>query len=775
MALSLPDQLSQLSAARQIVLSDPKLYPQIVSGILPIVGATAHLELQQWGAEFLAETFASPVIAPNLKEQMAISALQTLKELLDMPKEDTSVVKGVVQASASVYGLVFKYIIANPSDVPVWNNMAAIKSNILRRWDSATMGVKICCIKFVQKVVQVQTPGVIADPRRPEQNEISIALVPRDHPLIPPPSLEPEASGLLDRLLSVFQDNPNDAVLVNATLNCLGVLLRTRQSVANKIISAILNFHPLKQANSPITPKVKVQIKSMERTTRAVLLNVYRRNENGPMASRIKAYVDRMTQSRMEIFNEGGGRKRGLTSEPTDGLDNAKRRRLGAEVPDRQGAKLSPHGPNSLAQLYTLTDDSTLASFDVQQLPQDLVVSIAQGLLVHINQQELDKAINSVRSRLLTLSKTMSGVPPSGALGDDEEDYEPDFEPSEDREQILNRADALPPEDSPREQSEVALGPFELPQPPPLTVTETEEIGKGTIARVFGMMNVLKEPSAVKKQKPGLNRLAGSSYDQEAWITIITRLATRASAGLYDDTEHQKDSKAMLKATNGASTLSDAIRDNLFGFILEDFRARIDIAIFWLNEEWYNDKIQQQAYTSRKNGEDKGSSPKQYYEGYVLKVLDGIMPYLDAKDKLLIRFLSEIPVVSEQVLERVKSLVRDPERVDLCIRAIHYLIITKPPAREICIDAVEDLWRNYDDAKAPTTKILQKWRPHILPPKPQPQSQAQPPTQTNGALPPPAEPSDPRSPSRPEASSASAKAEGEIKSPTAGMPVAAAG
>jgi len=115
--------------------------------------------------------------------------------------------------------------IANPHDVPVWNQMASIKLNILKRWDSAPTGVRICCIKFVQKVVQVQTPGVIADPRvcipvlplmaktvtdaqhqRPEQNETSISLVPRNHPLIPPPSLEPEASGLLDRLLNVFSE-----------------------------------------------------------------------------------------------------------------------------------------------------------------------------------------------------------------------------------------------------------------------------------------------------------------------------------------------------------------------------------------------------------------------------------------------------------------------------------------------------------------------------------------------------------------------------------------
>lgn len=43
--------------------------------------------------------------------------------------------------------------------------------------------------------------------QRPDQNEISLALVPRDHPLIPPPSLEPEASGLLDRMLNIFHED----------------------------------------------------------------------------------------------------------------------------------------------------------------------------------------------------------------------------------------------------------------------------------------------------------------------------------------------------------------------------------------------------------------------------------------------------------------------------------------------------------------------------------------------------------------------------------------
>ena len=69
----------------------------------------------------------------------------------------------------------------------------------------------------------------------------------------------------------------SDAVLVDGTLNCLMILVRTRPSVANKIVSAVLNFNPFKSASPPFTPKAKILLKSMERTIRAFLLNILRR------------------------------------------------------------------------------------------------------------------------------------------------------------------------------------------------------------------------------------------------------------------------------------------------------------------------------------------------------------------------------------------------------------------------------------------------------------------------------------------------------------------
>ena len=127
MALSVKDQLTQLEAARQLVLADAVLYPQIVQGILPIVGATALLELRRWGADFLAETFASPTIAVQQKQTLGLVVLQTLRDLLEKPEEDVGVIKSVVQTAASVYGLVFRYMYVSPySPVEVFWTMAHI-------------------------------------------------------------------------------------------------------------------------------------------------------------------------------------------------------------------------------------------------------------------------------------------------------------------------------------------------------------------------------------------------------------------------------------------------------------------------------------------------------------------------------------------------------------------------------------------------------------------------------------------------------------------------
>lgn len=106
----LVDQIAQLNAARNLVLGDAAFYPQIVNGVLPIIGARARVELRRWGAEFLAETFASPAFNSGPKRQLATNVLLTLREILELPERDTATLKYIVQTAASLYPLVFRHM-----------------------------------------------------------------------------------------------------------------------------------------------------------------------------------------------------------------------------------------------------------------------------------------------------------------------------------------------------------------------------------------------------------------------------------------------------------------------------------------------------------------------------------------------------------------------------------------------------------------------------------------------------------------------------------------
>jgi len=174
------------------------------------------------------------------------------------------------------------------------------------------------------------------------------------------------------------------------------------------------------------------------------------------------------------------------------------------------------------------------------------------------------------------------------------------------------------------------------------------------------MVNSLGDPSTVKSAKLGFNRLAASDYDRDSWVTVVTRLATRGTAGLEETSTTIKQEHGSVGVRRNTFSMSDAIREALYRYVLDDFRRRIDVAISWLNEEWYNDQVQART----------GSLRLQHYDRLALQVLDAMVPYLDAKDKVLIRFLSEIPAINHGILERVKKLAKDPERVSLACNAL---------------------------------------------------------------------------------------------------------
>ncbi|KAF4968481.1 hypothetical protein FSARC_4126 [Fusarium sarcochroum] len=692
--LSVSDQIRQLDDARKLVLGDVKYYPSVVRGILPIIGPSAPLELRRWGAEFLAEAFATPALPNGEKETMQPYVLPTLESLIENEREDPQVLRSVIQCVASIYPLAMRWIINNGYDTITWERMMAVKQKVLKIWDNAGPTVRICCIKFAQRVVLAQTAATGSELRYGGTLDVSLDKVPPNHQSLDPRNLEAEASGLLDRMLTALQES-SDALIVDSTLNCMSILVRTRPATSNRIINALISFNPLKLANSPLTPKSRVMIRSMEKTTRMLLVHLVKRDPHNPMVPRIQQHVERMMRTMAEIFDESG-RKRPLEPAPQDDYD-AKRQRLSpAQI---QVPPLGP-GTHSLADVFTLIDNSALKNFDIAQVPAPLVARIAVTTLARLDPQVLAKAVDGIRGRLDALASAPAPElnPNTAPLGveEDDDDYEPDFYQAEDTEQILNKLDSSPIHDVSALDDGLTLKSFHLHQPSALTPEAALTAGNGTVTRVIEMMKAMEDPA--KKSKAGFSRLAASSGNRDSWMTILARLATRSVAGLEEIPIKDEDHSSTPQS------LSTNIRDILYSYVMEDFRKHIDVAVSWLCEEWYNDKLQ----------EKSGGDRPLHYEKCCLRLIDGFLPYLHPQDKVLTRFLSEIPELNKNLLSRVKHMCRDPSVIQLALTSLLYLVMMRPPVKEIALDTVQDIWTEFEDARPMAGKYLSKYRPSFI-------------------------------------------------------------
>jgi symplekin len=438
-----------------------------------------------------------------------------------------------------------------------------------------------------------------------------------------------------------------------ATINAVAGLVRSRASIANKIINTILAYNPLKLAvDRPLTTKDKIMIRSVERTIRALFFNVMKRSPNHAQAPRMQSYLESLNIGRVALFEES--RKRPAPSDAPSQESPKKQRREEIQA----DSYALPPGPVSVAQLFTLTKDPGTQAFDVTAIPIGTVAQILVPLLQSVNGQKLDAAINIVRSRIEALSQRAAAS--ANATAEDEDEYEPDFA-MEDAEQTQNRIQMDSSEDLlmgvPTPE---VLSTFSLPPPEPLGMKELEMFARSTMDLAFRKIDIPPaQTSTASKKSLGFVRFAAAAEDREAMITKFTRLLTRPTAGLPE-----------IEAGSKAQVISDIGRKQLLQYILSNWKSRMDVATTWLTEEWYNDQICKQAEKSEESTKQKPVYAPNFQK-WIHRFLDDLSAYIGAEDsKLLIRFVSEVPSLDKEIIAKIKKLALDPERITMVVNAI---------------------------------------------------------------------------------------------------------
>ena len=640
--------IAQFEQAKALVVANAAYLPQILQGVLP--GAQQpDAELRRWVANFV--TWAITQSATTNKDRVALvpTILPTLRQALD-GEQDLATLKDWIQAATCLQHLVFRYLVTNEDAKEAAEQADAIKAKVLSLWENGDVGVRIVCMRFAQRCIIVQSPGPV-DPRLADRNDTSVTMLPdsSDHPLLDRTALSAEAQGLLDRLCSVTSDELDQVAVMTAAANCLCAIARLRTALAPRIANNLLGYANERSDAAAGGPAEELKQRMFDKTIKLVFVHLLRHNLAGSMGSRIQQFL----VSRSRRAEEENPRKRA----PPETAEVAQKR-LKAEVDeDRETPVPSvlsipplPEGEVALKDVFNLSNDNSLASFDVTTLPLDLAVKIVQAALTLVDQDKLDASVDIARARLLASErqKTMVKAETAAVKGE--------------------------PATVEAEPAVAVVAPvvkaFEMPEAQLLTA-KTANARTQTIAQRILQAAASSAKTSSPLSKESIDATARPGKDRHTAISLALRLMLR-------DTEHDKERDT-------------AMRRRLLEFCMEDFRDRIDILGRWLMEEWLSDR--------------------EVYGVWAPATVDALLPRLESKDRLLIRFYSELPSLTQAMIQRLESLCLDPDRAGLGYTCLQYLILLRPPAREHCIQLVEALAIKDPSESVHQDRILKRWRP----------------------------------------------------------------
>lgn len=699
--------LAQLDQARDLAFSDRSVFPQVVKQILNLVSNPALL-IQRWCSRFLKDAFlsADQHVLPGVKVDLAIDALPSLKILANI--RDLEVFKNVVDVSILVFKLTFRYVAENDGSHHVWSGVNELKNELVAKYDTQfpfeltfdkehdamrNLDAKLELLKFVVTVVDYQLRSV-------SSKYYSLSRVNPNHTLVKPALMESESAALVDVMLRPLQDDILVTPVVTATLNHLSLVVRRKRQFLDKIIPVLEQFDSTKklQSNYESLETFKLARKYTDRTLRILLGYMVRCQIVPPkFHSAVTRKLSMLTSRGDEI------RKKNILLPLPEDLAIRKRKLDGFENASKKLKTVD------YKNLYCLTDPAAdLNNFDLSTVAPNILVQMTLTALNKVDVRKLSKALEIISDRYVDAVKDLVPVVDQRQVKKEEDNEEDD-----------DLAENYNPETA-----------YTLPPPQRLSFQEKKDHVALIIKNFFELANKGQPAdddlhSASTGVSTELTKVAIQSWKKDSWILLLTRLATRGM--------HVVDSDVADGAAN--NELSDMIRKALFDYFLAKIHERVDLVIEWLNEEWYNEKVVNQQKVrdlaaekwykkyeespsevgdvEQKIQQEVESTPVDTprYNEWGQKVLDAMIPFLEPTDrKIFLRLLSDLPVLTKEMVSGIKSLCIDPARTKLGFLSLQFLMMYRPPAKLACLDVLRELSEgDQEDLKEEAKKLLAKY------------------------------------------------------------------
>ncbi|KAK6458469.1 uncharacterized protein RJT20DRAFT_32056 [Scheffersomyces xylosifermentans] len=717
------DYIKPLNEARTLAFTQPKMFPQVLRMILGIL-RNDNKEIQEWCIKFLRESFVNnDKLGHADKVDLAIDSLDSLIYLSNI--KDMKTFQYVIDISSVIYKLVFQYVAENDGCNQVWSKLTELKNSLVNKFQSnfplppsdnvehdmlRNIHTKVELLKFIIIVIDYQSQTTVVNASgdsTPPPSTFSLNKVSPDHSLIKYSNMEYESKSLLDLVLKIFSYDILIPPLLSAILNHSIIIMKRKPQYANKILSIIEGYDTnIKlQSNYQTVEQFKLAKKYVDRSLKVFIQHITRHALVPPqfqnsLSKKLNLLVDRGIEIRKKnIF---------AIDEPS-----IKKRKFEGFLNPSKKLKTIDY-----KNLYSLTDvDDESNNFDITTVPQNILVNMVVNALNKVSVGRLSKALEIISDRYVDAVESYPGI-----VGG------PSTVPITVKKEVKKEGDE---EDDDEEDGNFDVDTiYTLPPPAELSFQEKKDHINIIIKNFF---NLAKNPNFVNVEDKDevkaseeqdvnvskeLTKIAIKSWKKDSWIVILTRLASRGMRSLegieYKTSPDEKNAEA----------ISDMVRNAIFDYFLENIHGRIDLIIEWLNEEWYSEKVFNEAIALKREQEaaeskggpvdtahpNLGDTP--VYNKWAGKVLDAMIPFLEPNDrKIFIRLMSDLPYLNEDLVGRIKSLCFDPVRSKIGFLALQFLIMYRPPVKQACVNVLKELGESdQEDLRDEANKLYEKYK-----------------------------------------------------------------
>ncbi|KAM6307755.1 LOW QUALITY PROTEIN: symplekin [Podargus strigoides] len=646
---------SKITVLRQvqelIINKDPTLLDNFLDEIIAFQ-ADKSVEVRKFVVGFIEEACTDIELLLKL-----VANLQML-----LRDENVKVVKRAILTMAQLYRVALQWMVRSRAvselQEACWDMMAAMASDILLLLDSDNDGVRTHAIKFMEGLIITLSPRVAdSDVPKRHENDISLERIPKDHPYIKYNVLWEEGRAALEQLLK-FMAHPISSINLTAALGSLATIARQRPMFMAEVIQAYETLH----ANLPPT-LAKSQVSSVRKNLKLQLLSVLRHPSSGDFTPQITTLlVDLGTPPEIarSMPSPRDARKR-HRDDPDATLKKMKiEPPLGEDDEDKDLEPPTMAAPKATGQSSVPSDTDITAEFLQPLLTPENVANLV--LISMVSPEAMPASFQATytlesagtEAQIKHLARLMATQMTAAGLG-------PGVEQTKQLKEEPKEEKAAKPESvvikrrlSAQGQAISVLGSQgtattsleeEAPQAkrrpePIIPATQPRLAGAGGRKKIFRLSDVLKPLSDVQVEKLKLGavkrilraeRAVACSGAAQARVKILASLVTQ---------------------------LEVPLKSEVLAFILDDVRARLDLAFAWLFQE-YN------AYLA--------AGGLERYDECLIGLLAGLQEKPDQKARpegwvgmvapgIFTKVVLEAPLITESALEVIRKYCEDEVR-----------------------------------------------------------------------------------------------------------------